>query len=227
MVPDLRLSGRSAVPVSSSVTVRPPDRGSVLVSVVRLVGEQDSAAVDELRSQLDRAAGLDPLGLVEVDLAAVTFMSCGPLHVLVQAKILLDTRLRLTAVSRPVRRLLDLTGLDGVLGPVPAAHQPPGPAVSALSQLAELEAEVTALREATQSRANIEQAKGLIMGVNGCDAELAWSLRVRAVSGTGVRIRDLARAVTDAAAGEPGPVSPGVQAALRELAGSAGRVRGR
>jgi anti-anti-sigma factor len=228
MAPDLRLPGPFDVPAAASAATRPQEGGILLVSVIRLAGEQDSTTVDELRAQLDLAGGRDPHGQVEVDMSAVTFISCEPLRALAQTKIVLTDRFRLTAVSPPVRRLLDLTGLDQVLGPVPVAEDPPvqEPEASALSLLAEVEAEVIALREATQSRANIEQAKGLLMGINGCDAEHAWSLMIRAASGAGVRIRDLARAVTDAAAGEPDAVSPAVRAAMRDLSGATGRDRG-
>ncbi|WP_369138926.1 ANTAR domain-containing protein [Modestobacter versicolor] len=205
----------------------PPDGHSVLVSVVRLVGEQDGSTVPELRARLDRACGLDPQGLVEADLAAVTFISCEPLRVLAQTKVRMADRFRLTSVSRPVRRVIDLTGLDDVLGPVPEEEPEVAAAeAAALALLADLEGEVRALREATQGRAAVEQAKGLLMGINGCDAQHAWSLLVRTAAGSGVRIRDLAQAVTAAAAGEPEPVALPVRAAMRALAGSPTRGRG-
>jgi anti-anti-sigma factor len=216
------------LPESEPSDVPPPRGRTDLVSVVRLVGEQDATTVDELRARLGRACDLDPRGLVEADLHEVTFMSFASLSVLAQTKLALAGRFRLTAVSEPVRRLIALTGLDSVLGPVPAeAHVlAETPESSHLMELAELEAEVTALREATQSRAAIEQAKGLLMGVNGCDAEHAWTLLVRAASGAGVRVRDLARALTAVAAGEQETVSPAGHVALRELTGSAYRQRG-
>ena len=53
------------------------------------------------------------------------------------------------------------------------------------------------LRQAMDSRAVIEQAKGKIMGANGCAAEEAFAMLVRASQRENVKLRDVARRVVE------------------------------
>jgi AmiR/NasT family two-component response regulator len=43
----------------------------------------------------------------------------------------------------------------------------------------------------------IEQAKGKIMGANGCDADTAFALLVKASQRENVKLRDVARRITE------------------------------
>jgi diguanylate cyclase (GGDEF)-like protein len=84
-----------------------------------------------------------------------------------------------------------------------------------------------------RSRATIEQAKGLLMALHGCDAEQAWNLLSRESQKHNVKLRDLAgafvRAVVDAGSA-PGtgtdPVPAAMEAAVREVASSPDRATG-
>jgi anti-anti-sigma factor len=69
--------------------------------VVELVGEVDLATADAARAELSRVISKAPRDQIVVDLAAVTFMDCGGLSVLVGARNSLGA----------VTRLLDLTDL--------------------------------------------------------------------------------------------------------------------
>jgi GAF domain-containing protein len=53
------------------------------------------------------------------------------------------------------------------------------------------------LRQAMESRAVIEQAKGKIMGANGCGPDEAFDLLVRASQRENVKLRDVARRVVE------------------------------
>lgn len=62
------------------------------------------------------------------------------------------------------------------------------------------------LRQALESRAVIEQAKGKIMGANGCDANAAFALLVKASQRENVKLRDVARRVVEGNTGStPAP----------------------
>jgi anti-sigma B factor antagonist len=79
--------------------------------VVELVGEMDIASADQARAELARVISKAPRDLIVVDLAAVTFMDCGGLRVLVVARNSLGDRLILRRPSGAVTRLLDLADL--------------------------------------------------------------------------------------------------------------------
>jgi GAF domain-containing protein len=60
------------------------------------------------------------------------------------------------------------------------------------------------LGEAMQSRATIEQAKGILMGVNGCGPDRAFELLARTAQRKGLTVREMAwRTVVDATDHEP------------------------
>ncbi|MET9497244.1 STAS domain-containing protein [Streptomyces sp. NPDC006552] len=84
-------------------------------------GEVDLESAEPLRLALAAAARFH--GRVCVDLSAVAFADTTLVNALLQARLSLGERLRVAAPSRPVRRLLVLLGVDGVL-----ALDPPGAA---------------------------------------------------------------------------------------------------
>ena len=59
--------------------------------------------------------------------------------------------------------------------------------------------EAASLRRAMQSRAVIEQAKGILMGRDRCTAEDAFDLLTRISPHRNVKLRDIAQTVVDAA----------------------------
>jgi anti-anti-sigma factor len=98
-----------------SIDTRCPSPGTARVAVA---GEIDLSTADLLRARLLTVlSALRPQRL-EVDLAAVTFLDCSGITVLVVAgNIAARTgcQLRITNPQPIVRRVLDLTGLLGVL----------------------------------------------------------------------------------------------------------------
>ena len=79
------------------------------VSLLRVFGEVDLATAPDLRARLADATA-DPSVVLVVDLSGVTFLSCSGLLPLVEAQAHLGPRLWMRRPSRPVRRLLDVTG---------------------------------------------------------------------------------------------------------------------
>ena len=103
------------------ITVGGDHQGAVVVTVA---GELDLATSPALREACLQA--VEGGGDVELDLAGVSFLDSSGISVLVQTRQRLDTlgrHLRIRAASGPVRRVLELSGLDGALGLAP----PPGP----------------------------------------------------------------------------------------------------
>ncbi|MEU4115685.1 STAS domain-containing protein [Kitasatospora sp. NPDC028055] len=91
---------------------------------VRVCGEIDLDSAPDLRRELSRA--LADHRQVVLDLSQVTFMDCSGLNVLMEARNQADRNgacLALRGITRPVARLLELTGLTTWLAP---AHRPPG-----------------------------------------------------------------------------------------------------
>lgn len=68
---------------------------------------------------------------------------------------------------------------------------------------AQNEAAFEDLLAALQSRGAIEQAKGALMGLMGCDAEQAWSMLRRASQEFNVKLRELAVALLEQVSGGP------------------------
>lgn len=93
-----------------AVSVEPTRAGAN----VRVSGEIDLDHADGLRQTLMAAVAACPRqGVVALDLSDVTFCDCSGLNVLLQARWRARRglcSLSLMAPSRPVRRLLDLTG---------------------------------------------------------------------------------------------------------------------
>jgi PAS domain-containing protein len=108
---------------------------------------------------------------------------------------------------------------DGEAAGALAVYLPPGRTAAAVeaavemlaatvaSLVAEFEAKAelahlaSDLRTAMQSRAVIEQAKGIIMAERGCDEEEAFASLVRASSTTHVKLRDVARELVERVSG--------------------------
>ncbi|MGW7584716.1 STAS domain-containing protein [Kitasatospora sp. NPDC054768] len=91
---------------------------------VRVCGEIDLDTAADLRRELSRA--LVDHRQVVLDLSQVTFMDCSGLNVLLEARNQADRNgghLALRGISRPVARLLELTGLTTWPAPAPC---PPG-----------------------------------------------------------------------------------------------------
>lgn len=74
---------------------------------------------------------------------------------------------------------------------------------------AQNEAAFEDLLAALQSRGAIEQAKGALMGLVGCDAEQAWSMLRRASQELNVKLRELAVALLEHVSGQPAQ-QPGI-----------------
>jgi anti-anti-sigma factor len=93
-----------------------PDRLGIIElgpSMVALSGEIDAQSASALAQRLD--ALFDGDGPVEIDLAAVSFIDSSGLQVLIVLHQRADDahrRLVLRSPSRPVVRLLEITGLD-------------------------------------------------------------------------------------------------------------------
>jgi anti-anti-sigma factor len=108
---------RSPVTPSTQLRINTncPSPGTVRVAVI---GEIDLSTADLLRARLFNVLSALHPDRVEVDLAGVTFMDCGGLSALIVAgKVAARTgcQLRITNPQPIVRRVLDLTGLLGVL----------------------------------------------------------------------------------------------------------------
>ncbi|AXK37410.1 ANTAR domain-containing protein [Streptomyces armeniacus] len=98
--------------------------------------------------------------------------------------------------------------------PVPeAAAIPIGDSRSAVGEVGALRAEITQLREAMDSRAVIDQARGMLMALAPCSSEAAWDLLVEISQRSNVKLRDVSAALVASAAGEPSP--PEIQKACR------------
>jgi hypothetical protein len=66
------------------------------------------------------------------------------------------------------------------------------------NRVAELTAEVAGLRRALESRAVIEQAKGVIMARVGCDADAAFEVLVHQSQSENRKLREIAQGLVDA-----------------------------
>jgi hypothetical protein len=78
-----------------------------------------------------------------------------------------------------------------------------------------LEAEVTQLRTAMASRAAIEQAKGILMLLTNCGDQVAFDLLAHISSHTHRKVREVAVAITESAAGHGG-LPEDIRAILRD-----------
>ena len=197
---------------------------------VAWAGEIDGYSVEPLASTVREVCECE-ISLLEVDLSGVTFMDCAGLSPLVAAHARLLDRIRLFAPSPPVTRLLDALDLDrlfvvvGPLGIGPGPNSGPaelsGPQEDVDRDAGDL---VRAIPRSLTDRATIEQAKGLLMGVHGCDAAAAWHLLRSTARTQGVRIRVMAKMLVDDATAGPS-AAPGHPERAPGLADDADDVR--
>jgi hypothetical protein len=85
--------------------------------------------------------------------------------------------------------------------PAPPLANRPSTAGSDADQVAELRVELEQLRAAMASRATIEQAKGILMLLTTCGDQVAFDLLTHISSHTHRKVRDVAQAITESAAG--------------------------
>ncbi|UWE07386.1 anti-sigma factor antagonist [Actinacidiphila bryophytorum] len=91
-------------------------------TVVEIAGEIDLGSAHGIHPHLDAAALWPPPLLVVFDLGPVEFIDCYGLALLVRARRrVLDRggRTAMVCTHPPTRRLLAMTGLDGVFRPLP------------------------------------------------------------------------------------------------------------
>jgi hypothetical protein len=87
--------------------------------------------------------------------------------------------------------------VEGMAIDITECHPPGSPTERAQA----LETEVGQLRAAMASRACIEQAKGILMLLTSCGDQVAFDLLAHISSHTHRKVRDIARVITDSAAG--------------------------
>lgn len=182
-----------------------PAAPSSNAEVIHLRGEIDLASASLVSIRLSRAATGRTDELV-IDLSQVTFMDCAGLRPVIAARDRAPGRMWLQHPSGPVRHLLDVTGLWSKFSVVERS----GDATD------ELELRVARLQEEIRSRAAIEQAKGLLMGIHRCSANRAFERLTKASQDHNVRVRDICDALTADAAGRSAcPPGADVAAAMR------------
>lgn len=166
------------------------------------VGDLDATAAESLTAALTPVWGAAGT-MLEVDLAGVTSVDRDGLRPLVEAHGRLLDRMRLFAPSRPVTELLETLGLSQmftVVGPWPC---PPAPDARAFMDACRSVGEdpdgwgrdepALPTPRSISDRAIIEQAKGLIMGADGCTASAAWEVLRESARSHQVPIRVMAR----------------------------------
>lgn len=194
--------------------------------VIHLRGEIDLVSALTVNVLLSHAA-TGPTDELVIDLSQVAFMDCAGLRPVIAARDRLPGRMWIQHPSRQVRLLLEATGLwskfsvversgdDGSTGATENARASRALMV-ATSATEELELRVAELQEAIRSRAAIEQAKGLLMGIHRCSAKRAFERLAQASQDHNVSVRDVCDALTAGAAGRSScPPGADVAAALR------------
>lgn len=110
--------------------------------------------------------------------------------------------------------------VEGVLVEVPPEPGPParepGAAEDGDDRVHALETEVTQLRTAMSSRAAIEQAKGILMLLTSCGEQVAFDLLAHISSNSHRKVRDVAVAIVESAAGHAG-LPEDIQALMRDV----------
>lgn len=93
------------------------------------------------------------------------------------------------------------------------------------AETADLRAENEQLREAMDSRATIEQARGMLMVLASCSGRAAWPMLVEISQHSNVKLRDVAAALVAAATG--GLLPPEIEPAYRQALARARRAHTR
>jgi hypothetical protein len=110
--------------------------------------------------------------------------------------------------------------LEGVLVEVPPESRPPAPRSGTPGteddRVHALETEVAQLRTAMSSRAAIEQAKGILMLLTSCGEQVAFDLLAHISSNSHRKVRDVAVAIVESAAGHAG-LPEDIQALIRDV----------
>ncbi len=110
--------------------------------------------------------------------------------------------------------------LEGVLVEVPPEPRPPAPRPGAAGteddRVQALETEVAQLRTAMSSRAAIEQAKGILMLLTSCGEQVAFDLLAHISSNSHRKVRDVAVAIVESAAGHAG-LPEDIQVLIRDV----------
>jgi len=89
------------------------DQARASTWVVTVIGEVDLAHKDRFQAVVDRALRASPAKLI-FDVAGVRFMDSSGLNVLLSA-LRSDVAVEVRAASPAMRRLIEITGLTGVL----------------------------------------------------------------------------------------------------------------
>ncbi|MFD7662010.1 ANTAR domain-containing response regulator [Streptomyces sp. NPDC059788] len=95
------------------------------------------------------------------------------------------------------------------------------------SAVERLRAENAQLRRALDSRALIDQARGVLMATEACTAEQAWEILRQTSQHSNIKVREVAGEVVAGATGTtgPGPVRTQLRAAVARHHRAAGRRR--
>jgi hypothetical protein len=101
--------------------------------------------------------------------------------------------------------------VEGMAIDITACHPPGSPTERASA----LQTEVGQLRAAMASRASIEQAKGILMLLTSCGDQVAFDLLAHISSHTHRKVRDVAQAITESAAGR-GQLPDDIRAIVRD-----------
>ncbi|WCD86287.1 hypothetical protein KPP03845_102630 [Streptomyces xanthophaeus] len=112
-------------------------------------------------------------------------------------------------------------------------HEAPRPSTEAASpadgeptaEVLHLRAEVEQLSRALESRAVIDQARGMVMALAPCSGARAWDLLVDVSQHRNVKLRDVAAALVSSAEGEalPDALQRALRDAFRRLHTAGGR----
>jgi anti-sigma B factor antagonist len=96
------------------------------ITVVELSGEIDLGSAGHVHPHLDAAALAAQPAVVVLDLGPLEFIDCYGLSLLVRTRRRIVDRggqLRMACTHTPTRKLLVMTGLDGLFRPVPTLEE--------------------------------------------------------------------------------------------------------
>jgi anti-anti-sigma factor len=191
----------TALPAGSATTTlhvgTAGDRLTVTVSG-ELDLDSDQLLRQTLGDALDRATGG-----VELDLSGVTFCDCSALNVLLDVHHRARERsksLVLRASSPAVDRLLSLTGTLPLFTAPPAPRPEPGRREALVTENAQL-------RQALQSHAAIDLARGMLMASFRMTPQQAWQVLVTTSQHSNTKMRLIADALLETSGGRALPAS--------------------